>query len=67
MESVDIVNTSGGSTGKIMHLTVLGRSIVVLSTSDAIDELLDKRSSIYSDRPCMPMAGELCVTIFCGQ
>jgi len=45
--------------GKIMHMTVLGRSIVVLSSPDAIFELLDKRSSIYSDRAFVPMAGEL--------
>ena len=45
--------------GNIIHLSVSGRSIIVLNTANAAIDLLEKRSSIYSDRPRMPMAGEL--------
>jgi len=34
----------------IIHLSVAGTSLVVLDTSEAATELLEKRSSIYSDR-----------------
>ena len=41
--------------GDVLHLSVLGKSIVVLNTEEAAFELLDKRSAIYSDRPRFPM------------
>ncbi|KAF8218550.1 cytochrome P450 [Tricholoma matsutake] len=44
---------------EIIHLNVAGTSLVVLDTSEATTELLERRSSIYSDRPRMPMAKEL--------
>lgn len=34
----------------IIHLNVLGTSIVVLSSLKAINDLLDGRAAIYSDR-----------------
>ncbi|KAF7352075.1 O-methylsterigmatocystin oxidoreductase [Mycena venus] len=37
--------------GPVMHLKVLGRSMVILDTYQAAVDLLDKRGSIYSDRP----------------
>ncbi|KAJ7113938.1 cytochrome P450 [Mycena epipterygia] len=43
----------------IIHLDVAGRSIVVLSSMEAIGELLERRSSLYSDRPRMVMLNEL--------
>jgi hypothetical protein len=43
-----------------MHLSALGLHIVVLNDSNMAKDLLDKRSAIYSDRPTMSMAGELC-------
>ncbi|KAJ7584750.1 cytochrome P450 [Mycena floridula] len=43
----------------IIHLDVVGTSIVVLDTAEAATELLDKRSAIYSDRPRMVMVNEL--------
>ena len=42
-----------------MHLTVLGKSLVIVSSKEAIAELFEKRGSIYSDRPIIPMAGVL--------
>ncbi|KAJ7247316.1 cytochrome P450 [Mycena rebaudengoi] len=43
----------------IIHLNVVGTSIIVLCSAEATDELLLKRSSTYSDRPRMPMFKEL--------
>ena len=38
-------------TGDVVHLNVLGQSIIYLCSQSAVWELLEKRSSIYSDRP----------------
>ena len=35
---------------EVMHLNMFGASIVVLNSSEAIADLLDKRSAIYSDK-----------------
>lgn len=43
----------------IMHLNIAGQSIVVLDTAEAATELLERRSSLYSGRPYMPMITEL--------
>ncbi|KAJ7840998.1 cytochrome P450, partial [Mycena leptocephala] len=43
----------------ILHLDLAGTSVVVLSSSEATEALLEKRSSIYSDRPRLPMLMEL--------
>lgn len=45
--------------GDISHVEVLGQHIVVLNNVDLAMELLDKKSSSYSDRPVLPMGGEL--------
>lgn len=33
--------------------------MVILNSSDVADEMLDKKSAIYSDRPVFPVAGEV--------
>ncbi|KAJ7771576.1 cytochrome P450 [Mycena metata] len=43
----------------ILHLNVVGTSIIVLSTAEAANELLEKRASIYSDRPRFRMVNDL--------
>lgn len=43
----------------IIHLDVAGTSIIVIDTTEAAMDLLEKRSSIYSGRPRMPMINEL--------
>ncbi|KAF8210955.1 cytochrome P450 [Mycena galopus ATCC 62051] len=43
----------------IIHLNVAGTSIIVISSAEAANDLLEKRSALYSDRPSMPMVGEL--------
>ena len=53
--------------GPIMHLSVLGSSFIVLSSREVVVDLLEKRSTMYSDRPVIPMAGELwVVTCYLG-
>lgn len=48
-------------TGEIVHLSVLGQHIIILNSPEAVGDLLNRRSAIYSDRPSLPMAGELYV------
>lgn len=42
-----------------MHLSAAGRDIIVLSSPEHIHELLNNRAAIYSDRPILPMVGQL--------
>lgn len=39
--------------GGLMYITLLGQEFIVISTEEIAHELLEKRSSIYSDRPYM--------------
>ncbi len=41
-------------TGDVMHFNVLGKSVIILSSTEAATDLLDKRSANYSDRPAFP-------------
>jgi len=38
-------------TGDVMYLDILGKPTIVLNTARVAVDLLNKRSSIYSDRP----------------
>ncbi|KAG7085519.1 hypothetical protein E1B28_003079 [Marasmius oreades] len=49
----------GEQYGKISSVTVFGQTIVILNSAETADEMLDKHGSIYSDRPIIPMGGEL--------
>ncbi|VDB82822.1 unnamed protein product [Peniophora sp. CBMAI 1063] len=49
----------GQKYGPIMHLSALGLSFIVINDLSIATELLEKRAAIYSDRPTLPMAGEL--------
>ncbi|PCH44159.1 cytochrome P450 [Wolfiporia cocos MD-104 SS10] len=46
--------------GDIIYLNALGQRLVVINSTNIAKDLLDKRSSIYSNRPRTTMAGELC-------
>jgi hypothetical protein len=37
--------------GEVMYLEVLGQTMIILDSYRAAMDLLDKRGSIYSDRP----------------
>ncbi|KAF9440474.1 cytochrome P450 [Macrolepiota fuliginosa MF-IS2] len=41
--------------GDVIHLRVVNRSIIVLNTAEAANDLLEKRSWNYSDRPYFPI------------
>ncbi|KAF8872112.1 hypothetical protein BD779DRAFT_1400619, partial [Infundibulicybe gibba] len=41
--------------GDIMHLNILGKSIIILCSTKRTTDVLEKRSLNYSDRPHMPM------------
>ncbi|KAJ7748918.1 cytochrome P450 [Mycena metata] len=43
----------------IIHLNLAGQSLIVLSSSRAAEDLLEKRSSLYSHRPSFPMLLDL--------
>ncbi|KAJ7444839.1 cytochrome P450 [Mycena latifolia] len=49
----------GEQWGDITSVTVFGQPVVVLNSLKAATEMLDKKSSIYSDRPVFQMCGEL--------
>ena len=43
----------------MIHLNILGQDIIILDSLEAVMDLLERRSSIYSDRPKIPMITEL--------
>ncbi|KZT32443.1 hypothetical protein SISSUDRAFT_1028479 [Sistotremastrum suecicum HHB10207 ss-3] len=45
--------------GDVVHVSALGRHIIVLNSHEAALDLLDKRSAFYSERPTLTMGGEL--------
>jgi cytochrome P450 len=49
----------GKKYGSITHIEVLGRHIIVLNSVKTAMEMMDSKSALYSDRPVIPMAGEL--------
>ncbi|KAG1745676.1 cytochrome P450 [Suillus lakei] len=49
----------GKKYGDISHIEVLGRHIIVLNSVKTTMEMLDNKSALYSDRPVLPMGGEL--------
>ncbi|KZV73581.1 cytochrome P450 [Peniophora sp. CONT] len=49
----------GRQYGPIMHVSVLGQPIVIVNNLAIATELLERRATLYSERPTLPMAGEL--------
>ncbi|KAL2753849.1 hypothetical protein ACRALDRAFT_1081130 [Sodiomyces alcalophilus JCM 7366] len=45
--------------GPVMHLSMAGKPLIVLSNHQSAHDLLNKRGARYSDRPRMIMAGEM--------
>ncbi|KAJ7226387.1 cytochrome P450 [Mycena rebaudengoi] len=43
----------------ILHLNLAGQSVIVLSSLEATEALLEKRSALYSDRSDLPMVNDL--------
>ncbi|KAF9468823.1 cytochrome P450 [Collybia nuda] len=49
----------GEQWGDITSVTLMGQPLIILNSAKAAAEMLDKKSSIYSDRPTLQMGGEL--------
>ena len=49
------------NTGDVVHIKIFGQPLVILNSLKAARDLLDKRSSIYSDRPRFVLLAELWV------
>ncbi|EPT02822.1 hypothetical protein FOMPIDRAFT_54955 [Fomitopsis schrenkii] len=49
----------GEKYGPIMSVSILGQRMVIINSAQVAVELLDRKSSIYSDRPHMVMIGEM--------
>jgi hypothetical protein len=45
--------------GDIVSASVLGQSLIILNSFTSADALLARKGSIYSDRPVLPMGGQL--------
>ncbi|KAJ6508628.1 cytochrome P450 [Mycena sanguinolenta] len=45
----------GKQYGDVVHVQMLGKHVVILNSVKAATELLEKRATIYSDRPTIPM------------
>ncbi|KAG2141326.1 cytochrome P450 [Suillus clintonianus] len=50
----------GKKYGPISHVEILGQHIIVLNSVKSAMDMLDKKGAVYSDRPVLPMCGELC-------
>jgi hypothetical protein len=48
-----------GEPGDVVYIHVLGKSIIILNSSQAVSDLLNARSHIYSDRPHFTIVGEV--------
>ena len=46
--------------GPISSITVMGQTIIILNDARSATELLDKRSALYSSRPTLTFAFEMC-------
>jgi hypothetical protein len=45
--------------GDLCSVTVLGQPIIIISNAKVAADMLDRKSSMYSDRPILQMAGDL--------
>ncbi|KAJ7746782.1 cytochrome P450 [Mycena maculata] len=49
----------GQTYGDISSVSVFGQQMTIINSAQVAMDILDKKSSIYSDRPVVPMGGEL--------
>ncbi|KAJ7323905.1 cytochrome P450 [Mycena albidolilacea] len=47
------------SYGEIVHVSAFGQPVVILNSSKAVSDLLERRSTMYSDRPQFAFVGNL--------
>ena len=48
-----------GASGSVFHFRIIGRQFIILNSLQCVLDLLEKKSSMYSDRPTFIMASEL--------
>ncbi|KAG6833863.1 hypothetical protein H0H87_011797 [Tephrocybe sp. NHM501043] len=53
------VHRTDFAVGELASITVIGQPIIILNSFKIANELLDKKSPIYSDRPVLHMGGNL--------
>ncbi|THH20317.1 hypothetical protein EW146_g1032 [Bondarzewia mesenterica] len=46
--------------GDIVYTHMFGKGVIFLNTIDVVNDLLDKRAALYSDKPRLVMVNELC-------
>ena len=49
--------------GDVVHLEIFGKDMIILNTFEAAQDLMERRSAIYSDRPRFVMLAELSVMV----
>ncbi|KAF8526656.1 cytochrome P450 [Hysterangium stoloniferum] len=47
------------SASDLVHINIIGKSMMFINSNELVHELFENRSSIYSDRPNLPMFGDL--------
>lgn len=57
----------GKTYGDVVHVRMLGQSIVILNSIEATNDLLELRSHKYSSRPYIPMVHEYVLIRFTPQ
>lgn len=45
--------------GNIMSIKIFGQPIIIISSAKVVEDLLEKRSTVYSNRPVLTFAGEI--------
>ena len=50
--------------GDVVYVRIFGQGLLFLNTYDAALDLLEKKGTIYSDKPQLVMAGDLFVSPF---
>jgi len=45
--------------GDMVSVSVFGQQMIIVNSAKTANEMFEKKSSIYSDRPIMQMGGEL--------
>jgi hypothetical protein len=56
---IEVMHVNAMYAGNISHIERLGQHAIVLNSIKTTMNVLDKKASLYSDRPVFSMAGEL--------
>ncbi len=59
----DLVKNTEGFTGDMIYFKVFGQSFLILGNLRRTSDILEQRSSNYSDRPRFPMLLEMSVAL----